>query len=151
MANHPYSIAVTRTLKADPRRIFEVIENIEDFPNFMPKVNKLTLLASEGNHKVAEWDTMIDDAPLVWVQEDIYDREQMLVRFRAVEGVFDRFEGTWQVNPAGEGAEVKFELVYEIGLPEIEEIIAPILRSRMIENAEGMLAAIEKRSGRDDE
>jgi ribosome-associated toxin RatA of RatAB toxin-antitoxin module len=93
---------------------------------------------------VAEWDTTIDDAPLSWVEEGIYDKTNRIVRFRALEGVFDRFDGYWQVEPAGDGSRVTFELTYEIGLPEIEEIVGPLLRKRMVENAESMLAAIEK-------
>ncbi len=61
-----------------------------------------------------------------------------------MEGVFDRFDGYWQVIRDGEGSQVTFELVYEIGLPEIEDIVGPILRERMVENAESMLEAIEK-------
>ncbi len=150
MASHCYTIAMSRVLKQDPRRAFEVVENIEDFPNFMPNVNKLTVLESAGNRKVAEWDTTIDDAPLVWVEEGLYDYDQMIVRFRAIEGVFDRFDGCWQVKSVPGGSEVVFELAYEIGLPEIEDIIGPILRDRLIENAESMLEAIENRIGRDD-
>lgn len=143
MANHRYDITMSRVLAQDPHDAFDVVVKIEDFPAFMPNVNGITLLESDGKRKVAEWDTTIDDAPLIWVEEGLYDYDQMIVRFRAIEGVFDRFDGFWQVKPHDEGSEVIFELIYEIGLPEIEDIIGPILRERMIENAESMLEAIE--------
>ena len=47
--------------------------------------------------------------------------------------------------PEGEGSRVIFELTYELGLPEIEDLVGPILRERLIENVENMLKAIEQR------
>ena len=144
MSNTTYEIAMSRRLDQSTARAFEVVEDLERFPEFMPNVNSLTLLEAEGNRKVAEWDITIDDAPLSWIEEGIYDEQNMIVRFRSLEGVFDRFDGYWQVAPEGDGSRVTFELAYEIGLPEIEDIVGPILRERMIENAESMLEAIEK-------
>lgn len=151
MANQRYEITMSRALKQAPQRAFEVMVDIEAFPDFMPNVNGLTILEVDGNRKVTEWDTTLDDAPLVWVEESIYDYDQMIVHFRAVEGVFDHFDGCWRVRPAPGGSEVELELAYEIGLPEIEAIIGPILRQRMIANVERMLEAIEKQVGHGDE
>jgi coenzyme Q-binding protein COQ10 len=138
-------VTLSRTLHQRAERAFAVVEDIERFPEFMPNVNALVLLEHEGNRKVAEWDTTVDDAPLCWTEEGIYDRENLIVRFRALDGVFDRFDGFWQLHPEGKSSRVTFELVYEIGLPEIEHLIGPILKERLIENAENMLAAMERR------
>ena len=145
MPDTTYKIAMSRHLDRPAAEAFEIVEDLERFPEFMPNVNSLTLLEVDGDRKVAAWETTIDDAPLDWVEEGIYDRQNMIVRFRSLEGVFDRFDGFWQVTPEGEGSRVTFELLYEIGLPEIEEIVGPLLRERMIENAESMLTAIDKR------
>jgi len=144
MPNTTYEIAMSRQLKQSSVKAFQVVEDLERFPEFMPNVNSLTLLEVDGNRKVAAWDIMIDDAPLSWIEEGIYDKQNLIVHFRSLEGVFDRFDGYWQVTPEGEDSRVTFELIYEIGLPEIEEIVGPILRDRLIENAESMLEAIEK-------
>lgn len=144
MPNTTYEIAMSRRLNRPAFIAFKVVEDIERFPEFMPNVNALTLLEAEGNRKVAAWDITIDDAPLSWIEEGIYDKQNLIVHFRSLEGVFDRFDGYWQVIHDGEGSQVTFELAYEIGLPEIEDIVGPILRERMVENAESMLEAIEK-------
>jgi ribosome-associated toxin RatA of RatAB toxin-antitoxin module len=147
VGDNKYTINMTRRLSRTAEEAFRVVEDIERFPEFMPSVNAINLIEVDGDRKVAEWDITIDDAPLDWVEEGIYDHDNLIVRFRALEGVFDRFDGYWQVEPDGEGSRVRFELSYEIGLPEIEEIVGPILRVRMIENAESMLDAIEQRVG----
>jgi coenzyme Q-binding protein COQ10 len=145
MPNTSYTIEISRHLKRPAPEAFRVVEDVERFPDFMPNVNSIRLLESSGNRKVAAWSVTIDDAPLDWIEEGLYDHDQLLVKFRALEGVFDRFDGYWQVRPEGDESLVCFELVYELGLPEIEEIVGPLLRERMIENAESMLSAIEKR------
>lgn len=138
-------MTLSRSLRQRAERAFEVVHDIERFPEFMPNVNELVVLEDDGDRKVAEWDTTVDDAPLCWTEEGIYDRKNLIVRFRALEGVFDRFDGYWQVRPEGKGSSVTFELVYEIGLPEIEHLVGPILKERLLENAENMLAAMERR------
>lgn len=145
MPNETQRISMSRTLRRPAAEAFKTVEDLERFPEFMPNVKSVTLLEVDGHRKVATWDTMIDDAPLSWTEEGIYDEKNLIVRFRALEGVFDRFDGFWQVVPEGEGSKVTFELTYEIGLPEIEDLVGPILRERLIENAENMLKAIEKR------
>jgi coenzyme Q-binding protein COQ10 len=144
MANTTYDISLSHDLHQSTSIAYKVVEDLERFPEFMPNVNSLVLLESEGNRKVAAWDIMIDDAPLDWIEEGIYDKDNMIVHFRSLEGVFDRFDGFWQVSKTDEGSRVTFQLTYEIGLPEIEDIVGPILRDRMIDNVESMLEAIEK-------
>lgn len=145
MSNSLYTIQMTRRLSCSAEEAYHVVEDIERFPEFMPSVNTIQLLETEGNRKVARWDTTIDDAPLEWVEEGVYELDKLRVRFRSLEGVFDRFDGYWQVVDDGGGSLVAFELIYEIGLPEIEDIVGPILRERLVENAESMLDAIERR------
>jgi ribosome-associated toxin RatA of RatAB toxin-antitoxin module len=146
MGNSVYTLSVSRELRQSADEAFRIVEELDRFPEFMPSVVSIRILEASGNRKVAEWDTRIDNAPLVWIEEGIYDKVARIVRFRSIEGVFDRFDGTWEVQPRGEGCSVSFELTYEIGLPEIEEYISPILRERLLENVESMMTAIEKRA-----
>lgn len=145
MAGDSYHISMSRRIACRAAAAYAVVEDIGHFPDFMPNVDAITILEEDGHRKVAHWETTIDDAPLDWVEEGIYDPDQLLVRFRSLEGVFDRFDGSWQVKPVDGGSEVVFDLEYSVGLPEIDEIIGPILRERLLENSEAMLAAVEGR------
>src|SRR5258708_25819980 len=119
MPNTTYEIAMSRQLNRSTSIAYKVVEDLERFPELMPNVNSLTLLEEEGNRKVAAWDITIDDAPLSWIEEGIYDKQNMLAQFRSLEGVFDRFDGYWQGEPVGECSRVTFELSYGTGLTEI--------------------------------
>ncbi|TMD31527.1 MAG: hypothetical protein E6J04_11645 [Chloroflexi bacterium] len=91
MPNTTYEIAMSRRLNRPTSIAYKVVEDIERFPEFMPNVNSLILLEAEGNRKVAAWDITIDDAPLSWIEESIYDKQNLIVHFKSLEGVFDRF------------------------------------------------------------
>jgi ribosome-associated toxin RatA of RatAB toxin-antitoxin module len=144
--SEPHHIRLSRTIQRDARDAFRVVEEIEQFPNFIPNVTQITILENSKERKVAEWVTSLDGTPLVWVEEGIYDHEKLEVKFRAVDGIFDRFDGTWRVIKLESGCTIEFELTYELGLPEIEDLIAPLLRERLIENAEVMLGAVADRT-----
>src|SRR2546429_8848252 len=118
MPNTTYEIAMSRRLNRPTSIAYKVVEDIERFPEFMPNVNSLILLEAEGNRKEAAWDITIDDAPLSWIEEGIHDTQYLIVHFKTLEGVFDRFDGDWQGIRAGEGSQVTFEVVSEIGLSE---------------------------------
>lgn len=140
-----YTISMSRYMKCPAVNVYKVVEDIEHFSEFMPNVTAIVVLKHEGNHKITRWETMLDDAPFDWVEEGVYDHQNLSVRFRALEGLFERFDGVWQVTPEVDGCRLTFELTYGIGLPEIEDMIAPILQDLMNKNVDSMLAAIEKR------
>src|SRR5205807_8296781 len=105
MRNTTYEIAMSRRLNRSTSIAYKVVEDIERFPEFMPNVNSLILLEAEGNRKVAACDITIDDAPLSWIEEGVYDRQNLIVHFKSLEGVSDGFDWYWQAIRAGEGSQ----------------------------------------------
>jgi ribosome-associated toxin RatA of RatAB toxin-antitoxin module len=142
----PGHIFLSRPLSIDSAAAYQMVVEVERFPEFMTNVMKVDILSTDAHQTVAAWETLIDDAPLDWVEEGLYFPDQKRVEFRAIEGVFARFDGFWQVQPAPSGCEVVLSLDYEIGLPEIEAIIAPILHERLQANLRQMLDGIEHRA-----
>jgi coenzyme Q-binding protein COQ10 len=138
-------ITLSRLLSAPVADAYNIVVEIERFPEFMENVNSIKILSAEGTRKVIAWEMTIDDAPLDWIEEVNYDAHHHRVEFCAIDGVFERFDGYWQVFPMGSGSKVELQLEYELGLPEIEHIIGPILKSRLMANLETMLASIESR------
>src|SRR5262245_21951187 len=128
---------MVREVKRPAAEVFHVVEDIERFPEFLPNVTAITIVEQSRTRKVANWDTLIDNTPLSWLEEGIYDHDHFVVHFRALEGVLERFDGVWRVDVCSDGrSRISFELMYEIGLPEIEDLIGPMLRERLAANAE---------------
>ncbi|MER8766877.1 MULTISPECIES: SRPBCC family protein [unclassified Mesorhizobium] len=146
VADEPNRIAIVRLLRATPERTFEVVYDVEKFPEFMPNVLSARVLQGSEVRKLVEWEMTIDDAPLCWIEEIDFDHAQRSTRFRAVEGAFLRFDGSWTVTGCDAGTNLEVTVDYDLGVPEIEEFIAPILKVRLTENLEAMLDYIEARA-----
>jgi ribosome-associated toxin RatA of RatAB toxin-antitoxin module len=139
-------LTLRRQLRAPVQRSYGIVVDVERFPEFMDNVTSVKILSADSGRKVVAWEMMIDDAPLDWVEEVRYDAERCRVDFRAIEGVFERFDGRWQVLPDPMGSRVELDLEYEIGLPEIEDVIGPILKTRLEANLESMIASLNERA-----
>jgi ribosome-associated toxin RatA of RatAB toxin-antitoxin module len=137
-------LKVSRLVRAHPNKAYEVVVNVERFPVFMSNVTSVTVLSSFHERKIVAWQMMIDDAPLNWTEEILYDGLNLRATFRSLNGVFDRFDGYWQVKQLEKGSLVEVNVEYELGIPEIECIIAPVLRDRLENNLESMLSSIER-------
>jgi ribosome-associated toxin RatA of RatAB toxin-antitoxin module len=86
---------------------------------------------------------VIDEAPLNWTEEICYDIALRRASFRALDGVFEQFDGYWQVSGNGAGSTVEVRIDYDLGVPEIDHIVGPILKERLLDNLDAMLSSIE--------
>ena len=136
-------ISAIRELRAPAETAFDVVYYVEGFPTFMPHVQSVDVLSDDGPRKKVLWDMTIDGAPLIWTEDIVYDRRTFLAEFTALDGVFSRFDGFWRATPTASGSRLEVSVLYSLGLPEIEDIIGPILEERLRENLEAMLDSID--------
>lgn len=83
-------------------------------------------------------------------KKDVVENKQVLVTSVPEPG-FDKITASWDINPAGSGAEVRFQATLEVDLPIpafLKSVIAPMaerelakLFDRYVENVEQTLAA----------
>lgn len=145
--NKGKSIQISRILRVDPHRAFDLVYDVAHFPSFMPSVTSAEVISDDGDHKVVEWEMSIDGAPLNWTEDIRYNRELLTADFKALDGMFLHFDGSWRVRAGENGTELEVSVFYDLGLPEIEEIIGPLLDERLRQNLDAMLENIETRAG----
>lgn len=144
--NKGKSIHISRSLRVDPQLAFDVVYDVARFPSFMPSVTSVDIVTDDGDHKIVEWEMSIDGAPLSWTEDIRYNRELLTADFKALDGMFLHFDGSWRVRP-GEGCtELEITVFYDLGLPEIEAIIGPLLDQRLRQNLDAMLENIATRA-----
>src|SRR5205085_7382991 len=100
-------IQLFRTLRVDPHRAFDVVYDVARFPSFMPSVTSAKVTSDDGDHKIVEWEMSIDGAPLSWTEDIRYDRQRLTADFKALDGMFLHFDGSWRVRAAEDGAELQ--------------------------------------------
>ncbi len=129
---------------APARDVYELAKEQERFPQFMPDVESVTVVERHADRVVTAWKTLIEDAPIEWLEEDRFDDVAARIDYRLIEGDLDTFEGSWTFEPAPAGTLVTLGVTYDFGVPTLAELIGPTLEKKVRENAEMMLAALKR-------
>lgn len=139
------SVKETIFIAGDPKQIFEITKASDRFPEFMPDVDEVNILQRKEKGVISEWKVTVDGTPFYWKEEDVYDDENMEIRFKAIEGDVDLFQGYWKVIPQDGGANVEIFVEFDINMPGLKDLILPMLTAKLRENLQSMLKAIKER------
>ena len=132
-------------VKGDKKAVYEVAKDMEQFPQFMPDVESVEVVERTEKGTVTEWAANIDGAPINWRERDEFDDQEPRIRYKLIEGDLDKFEGEWTFDEVPEGTCVRLTVEYDLGISELEELIGPILREKVLGNAQKMLEAIKEK------
>jgi ribosome-associated toxin RatA of RatAB toxin-antitoxin module len=138
----PY-VATSIVIDAPAVLIYELAKDQERFPQFMPDVESVTVVERHADRVLTRWKTLIEDAPIEWLEEDRFDDGALRIDYKLLEGDLDTFEGTWTFVPDAGGTLVALDVTYDFGVPTLAELIGPTLEKKVRENAEMMLAALK--------
>ncbi|MBV9647224.1 MAG: SRPBCC family protein [Candidatus Eremiobacteraeota bacterium] len=138
-------VETTIEVDADARKVYELAKDQERFPEFMPDVESVVILARDGNRMTTRWKTLVEEAPIEWTEEDVFDDDRLRVDYRLIEGDLDVFEGTWTFTNGEAGKTlVRLGVEYDFGVPTLAESIGPTLHKKVRENSEMMLVALKR-------
>jgi coenzyme Q-binding protein COQ10 len=138
----PY-VATSIAIDAPAALIYELAKDQERFPQFMPDVESVTVVERHDDRVLTRWKTLIEDAPIEWLEEDRFDDVALRIDYKLLEGDLDTFEGAWTFVSDGSGTRVELDVTYDFGVPTLAELIGPTLEKKVRENAEMMLAALK--------
>ncbi len=138
----PY-VTTSIAIDAPAALIYELAKDQERFPQFMPDVESVTVVERHADRVLTRWKTLIEDAPIEWLEEDRFDDAALRIDYKLLEGDLDTFEGTWTFVAEGSGTVVALDVTYDFGVPTLAELIGPTLEKKVRENAEMMLAALK--------
>ena len=111
---------------------------------YMPNVLSVRILEQQDGRRLSEWRTLLDGAPLNWLEEDRLEPPRRL-HYRLIEGDIEHLEGEWLIEEApGGGTRVRARLAYRLGVPIIEEVLGEIVQGKIRLNLEAMLAALKR-------
>jgi ribosome-associated toxin RatA of RatAB toxin-antitoxin module len=126
--------------------VYALARNIEAFPEFMPDVQEVEILEQrpDGTQK-SRWVGIIKEfkRTIKWTEEDHWDDVNHTCAFAQLEGDFSAYRGAWRFQEAAVGTHVELEVEYEYDVPLIGNLIKALLKRKMQENCDNMLAAIK--------
>ena len=138
---------VERRLRIRGQRpaVYELAKDMESYPDFMPDVESVRVIERQPQRTVTEWETNVDGTPILWTEEDLFDDDNFVIRYRLIEGDLDKFEGEWRFLEIEGETEVTLTVDYDFGIPELTAMIGPTLEQKVGENSEMMLEGMKRR------
>ena len=136
----------TIVVDAAARDVYELAKAQERFGEFMPDVESVTILERSPGRVVSRWKTLVEEAPIEWIEEDLFDDAALRVDYRLIEGDLDTFEGSWTFIEREGATHVTLGVEYDFGVPTLAELIGPTLQKKVEENSEMMLAALKRQA-----
>lgn len=138
-------VSASIVIRAPLETVYARARHVEDFPRFMPDLERVTVLERNGEvPTLTEWVGIVEGRRIRWVEEDRWDDAAHRCRFRQREGDFDRYEGAWEFAADDGGTRTTITVEFEFGIPLIGRLLSGLLRVKMKENIDGMLRALRQ-------
>ena len=126
--------------------VYALAQDIERFPEFMADVQSVEILEDDPPRRVSRWTSVIKEfnRTIAWTEEDYWDDAAHLCTFTQLEGDFSEYSGRWQFVEVPEGTDVRLQVQYDYAIPLIGALIKNLLRKKMKQNTDAMLAALKE-------
>lgn len=136
---------VSKILPAKKWKVLRLITRVQHFPQYMPNVKQCTVLEKKENRAITCWNVEVDHIPFSWKEEDEIDLPNFKVRFKAIEGDLEHFEGTWHLKDhSSGGTEVVVEVRAKVGIPLLADLMGDVIAAKLRKNFEMMLHTIDE-------
>ncbi|RTL37523.1 MAG: type II toxin-antitoxin system RatA family toxin [Burkholderiales bacterium] len=116
-----------------PREMYELVTQVERYPEFLPWCSKVEVLAREGDSVTARLHLAYAGVKHAFTTRN-RNEEGRSVRMELVDGPFSRLDGVWEflpLNKPGSDAEasackIAFELNYAFSSGALEAVVSPV-------------------------
>lgn len=116
-----------------PREMYELVTQVERYPEFLPWCNKVEVLAREGDTVTARLHLAYAGVKHAFTTRN-RNEEGRSVRMELVDGPFSRLDGLWEflpLNKPGSDGEptackIAFELNYAFSSGALEAVVSPV-------------------------
>lgn len=133
-------------INGNAKEIYILLKNIEEFVSFMPDVKHIDIVERYDNTSTSNWHTEIDGVPFLWTEREIYNDTTLSMRYELIKGDLKRFEGEWRIlEQPNHTVLLMLYVDYEVGIPEIEDILGPVIKEKIKDNSYMMLTAIKEK------
>lgn len=122
MAHVEKSVLILRT----PAQMFELVDRVEDYPQFLPWCGGIELISRTADHTAARIHIRYRGIKAHFATENAKEPPHLMkLAFR--EGPFRRLDGSWRFTALGDnGCKVEFRLHYEFSSAVLEKVLGPV-------------------------
>ncbi|WP_018131013.1 type II toxin-antitoxin system RatA family toxin [Effusibacillus pohliae] len=139
------SVEIRETIRGRADQVYELIKDMESYPQFMPSLNDVKVLERGDNWTITAWDSTLNGMSFRWRERDEFDEQRNRIRYCQIEGDLKKFEGEWIVEQDGEQTRVTLTVDFEFGVPMLSALLNPVAKVKLRQNGEAMLQALKQR------
>ncbi len=120
------SVSKSVLVEHSAQQMFDLVERVEDYPEFLPWCGGTTILERTPSALVARIDINYHGVRAHFTTANRNERpERIVIELR--DGPFDRLDGTWRFRSLAPAAcKVELDLRYEFAGPVLERFIGPV-------------------------
>ncbi len=139
----PY-VETKTVIKGDSQKIYEIIKDMPAYPDFMKDLVSVEILERGEDYTISHWVSNVDGRKIVWTERDTFYPQDLKITYAQTDGDLKKMEGQWVIAPQSGSCEVSLTVDFEFGIPMIAGLLNPILKKKVRENCENMLASIKQ-------
>jgi ribosome-associated toxin RatA of RatAB toxin-antitoxin module len=114
--------------------VYELISDFVRYPQCTPVVRAVSVGPRTDDVLISTWEVNFRKGILRWTEEDTFDRERWVIRFRQLTGDVDSFAGEWMLDEHDQGCVVRFWADFDMGVPSLSHVIDPIAEETLASN-----------------
>ena len=136
----------TKTLiKGQIDDIYNIVKNMEAYPGFMHDLESVEIIERGNDYTISHWVSNVDGRRIVWTERDTFFDDENRIVYKQTEGDLKKMEGEWRLKNSDDAVEVVLAVDFEFGIPMIAGLLNPILKKKVRDNSENMLAAVKEK------
>lgn len=138
----PY-VEVRKTVNAGRDKVMPIIKCMEKYPLFMSDLKEVSVLERGEDYTITHWVSNVDGRTIQWTERDTFYDDEWRIHYQQTEGDLKKMEGEWRLAETEQGTEITLTVDFEFGIPMIAGLLNPILKMKVRDNSENMLAAVK--------
>ncbi len=136
------AVTVSEIVPASVAAVYRILADMTQFPAFMKNVESVAVVETGANYTHSTWRTKLQGATFQWTERDEFFPDEGRITYHQIQGDLKKFEGYWQLRATDKGTEVTLETSFEFGMPMLANLLNPVAKLAIRENAKAMVRAI---------
>ena len=133
-----------------PERMFDLVNDVEDYPRFLPNVSAMEVKRDSGAVGDVRYARMtIQFGPLTqsYTSRVELRRDERTITDKAVDGPFAFLDSKWSFEPEGEGTRVRFDIDFKFSNPLVASVAEPAFAAKQDQILDAFVDEADRRFG----
>jgi ribosome-associated toxin RatA of RatAB toxin-antitoxin module len=141
-------VRVEQRVAAPVDAVWGVVSDVEARTRLMGHMRSVEVRETGPGYRVTAWEVDIKGCAMRWTEREEIDHERLRIDYHLIEGDLAQMEGHWQLEPLPDGVvNVVLSVSFDIGMPELSDMLDPVAERAIRENSLAMLASLAAHTG----